>query len=51
MSGSYHNAKNGRVPFELGAFDLDGTVLRRDVRDVLLAKSAEGAGDARDPRG
>jgi Cof subfamily protein (haloacid dehalogenase superfamily) len=31
LSGTYHNAKNGRVPFELGAFDLDGTVLRRDL--------------------
>jgi len=26
-----HNAKNGRFPYDLGAFDLDGTVLRRDL--------------------
>ena len=26
-----HNAQNGRLPFDLGAFDLDGTVLRRDL--------------------
>ena len=25
------NARNGRLPFDLGAFDLDGTVLRRDL--------------------
>ena len=25
------SARNGRLPFELGAFDLDGTVLRRDL--------------------
>lgn len=31
MSGTYHDAKNGRLPFDLGAFDLDGTVLRRDL--------------------
>jgi Cof subfamily protein (haloacid dehalogenase superfamily) len=31
LSGMYHNAKNGGLPFELGAFDLDGTVLRRDL--------------------
>jgi Cof subfamily protein (haloacid dehalogenase superfamily) len=26
-----YNAENGRLPFDLGAFDLDGTVLRRDL--------------------
>ena len=25
------SARNGRLPFDLGAFDLDGTVLRRDL--------------------
>jgi Cof subfamily protein (haloacid dehalogenase superfamily) len=27
----FHNARNGSLPFDLGAFDLDGTVLRRDL--------------------
>ena len=31
MSGTHHNTKNGRLPYDLGAFDLDGTVLRRDL--------------------
>ncbi|MCA1688451.1 MAG: Cof-type HAD-IIB family hydrolase [Actinobacteria bacterium] len=31
MSSEYSGKKNG-LPFELGAFDLDGTVLRRDLR-------------------
>ena len=31
MSETSYNAKNGRLPFDLGAFDLDGTVLRRDL--------------------
>ncbi len=31
MSETYHAAKNGRLPYDLGAFDLDGTVLRRDL--------------------
>ncbi len=31
MSAQYGSTKNG-LPFELGAFDLDGTVLRRDLR-------------------
>ena len=31
MSTEYGDTKNG-LPFELGAFDLDGTVLRRDLR-------------------
>jgi Cof subfamily protein (haloacid dehalogenase superfamily) len=26
-----HNARNGRLSFDLGVFDLDGTVLRRDL--------------------
>src|SRR3954464_15271965 len=26
-----YNVRNGRLPFDLGAFDLDGTVLRRDL--------------------
>jgi Cof subfamily protein (haloacid dehalogenase superfamily) len=28
---TYHDAKNSRLSFDLGAFDLDGTVLRRDL--------------------
>ncbi len=31
MSETSYNAKNGRLPFDLGAFDLDGTVVRRDL--------------------
>jgi Cof subfamily protein (haloacid dehalogenase superfamily) len=31
LTGTYHNAKNGRLSFDLAAFDLDGTVLRRDL--------------------
>jgi Cof subfamily protein (haloacid dehalogenase superfamily) len=31
VSETSYNAKNGRLPFDLGAFDLDGTVLRRDL--------------------
>ena len=31
MSAQYGSTKNG-LPFELGAFDLDGTLLRRDLR-------------------
>jgi Cof subfamily protein (haloacid dehalogenase superfamily) len=31
LSETYHNAKKGPLPFDLGAFDLDGTVLRRDL--------------------
>ncbi|HLL39523.1 MAG TPA: HAD family hydrolase [Rubrobacteraceae bacterium] len=31
MSDTHHETRNGRLPFELGAFDLDGTVLRRDL--------------------
>ncbi len=31
MSAQYSSTKNG-LPFQLGAFDLDGTVLRRDLR-------------------
>ena len=31
MSAGYSATKNG-VPFEVGAFDLDGTILRRDLR-------------------
>src|SRR3712207_5910185 len=27
----HHNTKNGCLPYDLGAFDLDGTVLRRDL--------------------
>jgi Cof subfamily protein (haloacid dehalogenase superfamily) len=31
LSETSYNAENGRLPFDLGAFDLDGTVLRRDL--------------------
>ena len=31
LSETSYNAGNGRLPFDLGAFDLDGTVLRRDL--------------------
>src|SRR5918998_1506425 len=31
LPGTYHITKNGRLPYDLGAFDLDGTVLRRDL--------------------
>ena len=31
MHDTFHNAGNGCLPFDLGAFDLDGTVLRRDL--------------------
>jgi Cof subfamily protein (haloacid dehalogenase superfamily) len=31
LSAQYSSTKNG-LPFQLGAFDLDGTVLRRDLR-------------------
>ena len=31
LSGTHHNTENGRLPYDLGAFDLDGTVLRRDL--------------------
>src|SRR5918997_4786094 len=31
LSGTYHNTKNRRLPYDLSAFDLDGTVLRRDL--------------------
>jgi Cof subfamily protein (haloacid dehalogenase superfamily) len=31
LTGTYHSAKNGRLSFDLAAFDLDGTVLRRDL--------------------
>jgi Cof subfamily protein (haloacid dehalogenase superfamily) len=28
---NFHQTENGRLPYDLGAFDLDGTVLRRDL--------------------
>ena len=31
LPGTYQDAENGRLPYDLGAFDLDGTVLRRDL--------------------
>ena len=31
LSETFYNAENGRLPYDLGAFDLDGTVLRRDL--------------------
>ena len=32
MFETSYNAEKGRLPFDLAAFDLDGTVLRRDLR-------------------
>ena len=40
--------KNGRLPFDLGAFDLDGTVLRRDL---TITPATVGALDALRGRG
>ena len=31
MPEIFQNARNGQLPFDLGVFDLDGTVLRRDL--------------------
>ena len=31
LTGTHRHTKNGRLPYDLGAFDLDGTVLRRDL--------------------
>ena len=31
MHETFHNGRNCSLPFDLGAFDLDGTVLRRDL--------------------
>src|SRR5215207_2149991 len=28
---SFHDTENSRLPYDLGAFDLDGTVLRRNL--------------------
>ena len=42
MTGTYHNAKNGRLSFDLAAFDLDGTVLRRDLKITGATVSALG---------
>jgi Cof subfamily protein (haloacid dehalogenase superfamily) len=37
---TYHDAKNSRLSFDLGAFDLDGTVLRRDLTITEATMSA-----------
>jgi len=42
LTGTYHNAKNGRLSFDLAAFDLDGTVLRRDLKITGATVSALG---------
>ena len=31
LTGTHRHTNNGRLPYDLGAFDLDGTVLRRDL--------------------
>src|SRR3712207_5491967 len=31
MAETTHNGRNDQLPFDLGVFDLDGTVLRRDL--------------------
>src|SRR5918998_4128780 len=47
LSAEYSGAKGG-LPFELGAFDLDGTVLRRDLeisaRTVAVLDELRGRG-------
>jgi Cof subfamily protein (haloacid dehalogenase superfamily) len=40
LSKRCHNAQNGRLPFDLGAFDLDGTVLCRDLTITEATVSA-----------
>jgi Cof subfamily protein (haloacid dehalogenase superfamily) len=39
LRGGYNETKNG-VPFEVGAFDLDGTVLRRDLKITDRTRAA-----------
>ena len=39
LSAGYNATKNG-VPFEVGAFDLDGTVLRRDLKITPRTRAA-----------
>src|SRR5215203_5481692 len=39
LSAGYSATKN-RVPFEVGAFDLDGTVLRRDLKITPRTRAA-----------
>ncbi len=49
MSEIFHdNARNGWLPFDLGAFDLDGTVLRRDL---TITEATVGALNALRERG
>lgn len=43
MSETPQNARNGRLSFDLGAFDLDGTVLRRDLSITEATVNALGA--------
>ena len=43
LSEIAHSAKNGRLPYDLAAFDLDGTVLRRDLKITAATVSALGA--------
>lgn len=38
-TGHHRDGENGRAPFDLGAFDLDGTVLSRDL--TITASSVE----------
>lgn len=43
LTEASYKAKNGRLPFDLGAFDLDGTVLRRDLSITKATIDALGA--------
>jgi Cof subfamily protein (haloacid dehalogenase superfamily) len=49
LSAGYSATKNG-VPFEVGAFDLDGTVLRRDLKITPRTRAALEALRERDMR-
>ncbi len=43
MLDTSHNARDRRFPFDLGAFDLDGTILRRDLTVTEATVGALGA--------
>lgn len=40
MPENLHQTENGRLPYDLGAFDLDGTVLRRDLEITDATREA-----------
>lgn len=48
MSETARGARDGRLPFDLGVFDLDGTVLRRDL---IVTEATVGALEALRERG